>query len=107
MRGLKVKAHFAFLFERPLSGALVLYQPWEFCSIPAEWVPHLTSGDPGAVDELWVPSEEVKECYAAAGATVPIWVLHHGIPKDYNPNTPSSGALLLPFACIQSSTPYA
>lgn len=45
------------------SGKLVLIQPWEFGSLPKEWIPHFTL----TVDEVWVPSNYVRECYISSG----------------------------------------
>ncbi len=48
---------------RPDSGRLAVIQPWEFGSIPREWVAPLEAN----VDELWVPSEFVRRMYLDAG----------------------------------------
>jgi glycosyltransferase involved in cell wall biosynthesis len=45
------------------SGRLALIQPWEFGAIPREWLAPLNSH----VDELWVPSELVREMYVSGG----------------------------------------
>jgi glycosyltransferase involved in cell wall biosynthesis len=50
-------------FTPPPSGKLVLIQPWEFGSLPKEWIPHFTN----TVDEVWVPSNYVRECYISSG----------------------------------------
>lgn len=50
-------------FTPVLSGKLVLIQPWEFGSLPKEWIPHFIN----TVDEVWVPSNYVRECYIASG----------------------------------------
>lgn len=47
----------------PASGRLALIQPWEFGTIPVDWVDPLTR----TVDELWVPSEYVRGMYTGAG----------------------------------------
>lgn len=47
----------------PASGRLALIQPWEFGTIPEDWVGPLTR----TVDELWVPSEYVRSMYTGAG----------------------------------------
>jgi glycosyltransferase involved in cell wall biosynthesis len=47
----------------PTSGRLAVIQPWEFGSIPREWVEPLAE----RVDELWVPSEMVREMYVSSG----------------------------------------
>jgi glycosyltransferase involved in cell wall biosynthesis/tetratricopeptide (TPR) repeat protein len=47
----------------PPAGPWVVIQPWEFGSPPRDWLP-LFAGD---VDEVWVPSAFVRDCYLAAG----------------------------------------
>jgi glycosyltransferase involved in cell wall biosynthesis len=49
--------------DPPASGRLALIQPWEFGSIPRDWVAPLNDH----VDELWVPSETVREMYVSSG----------------------------------------
>jgi glycosyltransferase involved in cell wall biosynthesis len=45
------------------AGRLAVIQPWEFGAIPSDWL------DPIArhVDELWVPSDHVRDMYLRAG----------------------------------------
>lgn len=50
-------------FSRPEQGRLVVIQPWEYGSVPAAWVAPINS----AVDELWVPSSYVRDCYLEGG----------------------------------------
>jgi glycosyltransferase involved in cell wall biosynthesis len=47
----------------PRSGRLAVIQPWEYGAIPREWI----AGMRTQVDELWVPSEFVRDMYLAAG----------------------------------------
>src|SRR4051794_4299772 len=47
----------------PSTGRLAVIQPWEFGAIPQEWVEPIRSN----VDEIWVPSEYVRQMYAAGG----------------------------------------
>lgn len=49
-------------WQRPASGKLAVIQPWEFGSLPQEWVDR--SHD---VDEFWVPSSYVRDVYIASG----------------------------------------
>jgi GT2 family glycosyltransferase/tetratricopeptide (TPR) repeat protein len=49
-------------WNRPGHGALVLFQPWEFGSLPAEWVQKSAN-----VDEFWVPSNYVRQVYLDSG----------------------------------------
>ena len=45
------------------AGRLAVIQPWEFGAIPREWIEPMRSN----VDELWVPSEFVRDMYVRAG----------------------------------------
>jgi glycosyltransferase involved in cell wall biosynthesis len=45
------------------SGRLALIQPWEFGAIPRDWLAPLREN----VDELWVPSDFVRQMYLSAG----------------------------------------
>ena len=47
----------------PAVGRLALIQPWEFGAVPREWLAAIQD----AVDELWVPSEYVRQMYVAGG----------------------------------------
>jgi glycosyltransferase involved in cell wall biosynthesis/tetratricopeptide (TPR) repeat protein len=73
-------------FSRPEHGALVLFQPWEFGSVPAAWVEPMND----AVDEIWVPSEYVRDCYVRSGVSPEkVVVVPLGVdPIRYSPNTP-------------------
>ncbi len=49
---------------RPASdGRLVVMQPWEFGSTPRDWLRPFTED----VDEVWVPSRFVRDCFIADG----------------------------------------
>ncbi len=50
-------------FTQPQQGVLVLFQPWENASLPVEWVEKI----PRFVDEVWVYTEYLRECYRASG----------------------------------------
>jgi len=50
-------------FSRPGTPRFVVVQPWEFGSIPAAWV----RGIAETVDEVWVPTHWVRECFLAGG----------------------------------------
>jgi glycosyltransferase involved in cell wall biosynthesis len=45
------------------AGRLAVIQPWEFGAIPRDWLAPLREN----VDELWVPSDHVREMYLAGG----------------------------------------
>ena len=49
-------------WSRPAKGKLVVIQPWEFGSLPKQWVERA----PG-VDEFWVPSSYVRRIYTESG----------------------------------------
>ncbi len=71
-------------FSAPKTGHLVLIQPWEFGSIPKQWVSEIKH----RVDEIWVPSNFVRETYMMSG--VPgekVVVVPNGVNLDhFNPN---------------------
>ncbi|HEY1790727.1 MAG TPA: glycosyltransferase, partial [Verrucomicrobiae bacterium] len=47
---------------RPAGGKLAVIQPWEFGSLPRDWVNQASD-----VDEFWVPSNYVRDVYLASG----------------------------------------
>jgi glycosyltransferase involved in cell wall biosynthesis len=51
------------VFDPPVQGAWVMIQPWEFGGIPSEWVEPMRD----QLDEIWVPSTWVRDCYVASG----------------------------------------
>ncbi len=50
-------------FRPPGDAAWVMIQPWEFGGLPAEWIAALRD----QVDEVWVPTTWVRECYLRSG----------------------------------------
>ena len=50
-------------WQVPESGKWVHIQPWEFGHLPVDWVAPLRD----AVDEIWVPSQYVKNVYERSG----------------------------------------
>jgi glycosyltransferase involved in cell wall biosynthesis len=50
-------------FEPPAEGAWVMIQPWEYGGIPQEWVAPMRD----QVDEVWVPTAWLKDCYVRSG----------------------------------------
>ncbi len=58
-----VASHWPPRFEALSKGPFVLYQPWEFGRVPARWVEEIRR----RVDEVWTPSEYVREAYVASG----------------------------------------
>jgi glycosyltransferase involved in cell wall biosynthesis/thioredoxin-like negative regulator of GroEL len=51
------------VLEPPPSGRWVVIQPWEYGSLPRAWVEAYRD----QVDEFWVPSAFVRECYVQSG----------------------------------------
>ena len=52
-------------FDRPASGKLVCILPWEHRAVPMKWVAEIESN----VDELWVPSNFVRDAFRAGGVS--------------------------------------
>jgi glycosyltransferase involved in cell wall biosynthesis/Tfp pilus assembly protein PilF len=50
-------------WDPPPSGHWVVVQPWEFGSLPRDWLGPLS----GPVDEVWVPTWFVRDCFVASG----------------------------------------
>ncbi len=72
-------------FDDPGLGRLVLIQPWEFGSIPRDWVEPLQD-----VDEVWVPSDFVRDMYVGDGVPPDrVHVVPNGVDLDvYRPAGP-------------------
>lgn len=71
-------------FTPPREGHWVMIQPWEYGSMPSSWVEPMTR----LLDEVWVPSNFVKDCYVRGG--VPEACVHV-IPNGVGPEMVSSG----------------
>jgi glycosyltransferase involved in cell wall biosynthesis/predicted Zn-dependent protease len=69
-------------WRRPVTGKLVVIQPWEFGALPAQWVEQARD-----VDEFWVPSEYVRRVYVESGVPADkIVVLPNGVnPEKFHP----------------------
>ncbi|HEX4266142.1 MAG TPA: glycosyltransferase [Verrucomicrobiae bacterium] len=69
-------------WTRPKNGKLVVVQPWEFGSLPQQWVKDLLT-----VDEAWVPSEYVRRVYVDSGvAASKVFVVPNGVDTEkFNP----------------------
>jgi glycosyltransferase involved in cell wall biosynthesis len=50
-------------FTRPEEGRLILIQPWEYYSLPVDWVQPVKN----TVDEVWCYSQAVRQCYTSSG----------------------------------------
>ena len=67
-------------WSRPATGKLAVIQPWEFGSIPIEWVQQINLN----VDELWVPSRFVSNCYIQSGVTSgKVQVVPNGVAVEH------------------------
>ena len=69
-------------WKRPTSGKLVVIQPWEFGTLPLDWVQHARD-----VDEFWLPSEYVRRVYLDSGIPAgKVVVVPNGIdPQVFHP----------------------
>lgn len=69
------------VFMPPNKGHWVIIQPWEYGSLPKSWVEGFSS----QVDEIWVPSNYVKEVYIDSGISPErVQVIPNGVnPKKF------------------------
>lgn len=66
-------------FAAPPAGHWVMIQPWEFGSLPQKWIEEMRA----AVDEVWVPSNYLRECYIASGMPAErVAVVPNGVDVD-------------------------
>src|SRR5205814_10479159 len=74
-----VAHHWPPAFDAPSGGPFVLYQPWEFGSVPASWVESIRR----SVDEVWTPSSAAREAFVASGvAPELVQVIPNGVDVD-------------------------
>ena len=75
-------------FSSPPSGRLAAIVPWEFGAIPHRWLPDIRRN----VDELWVPSEYVREMYVSSGVDPDrVQVIPNGVDLElFRPAEPGS-----------------
>ena len=73
-------------FTPPPEGHWVIIQPWEFGSIPKEWAQNISMH----VDEVWVPSSFVRDCYITSGVPAErVFVVPNGVNLSlFNPGIP-------------------
>ncbi len=73
-------------FTPPPEGHWVIIQPWEFGSLPKPWVEVMST----QVDEIWVPSTYVRNCYIKSGVPADrVHVVPNGVdPERFHPETP-------------------
>ncbi|MFQ5751439.1 MAG: glycosyltransferase, partial [bacterium] len=63
----------------PKEGHWVIIQPWEFGSLPKQWVEVFSN----QVDELWVPSQYLRQVYVDSGVpSARVYVVPNGIHPD-------------------------
>jgi glycosyltransferase involved in cell wall biosynthesis len=79
-----VRHHWPPNLNPPARGHWVIFQPWEFGSLPKEWARVFAS----QVDELWVPSNYVKRVYVESGVPESrVFVIPLGIdPNVFHPS---------------------
>jgi glycosyltransferase involved in cell wall biosynthesis len=74
-----VAAHWPPSFVPPSLGPYVLYQPWEFGTVPETWVESIRLH----VDEVWTPSEYSRQSFISAGvADTVVHVVPNGVDLD-------------------------
>lgn len=73
-------------FTPPANGRWVMIQPWEFGSLPKAWIDPINN----LVDEVWVPSSYVRECYVKSGVTPErVMVVPNGVDTSrFHPHAP-------------------
>ena len=81
---LRIRHRFPPDFTRNPGEKLVVIQPWEYGAAPAEWVRQIRE----QVDELWVPSEFVRQGFVASGVPAErVSVVPNGFdPGVFNPD---------------------
>ncbi len=89
---LTVRHHWPPDFSAPHSpGHWVMIQPWEFGALPERWIYNMNK----YVDQVWVPSEYVRQCYLRSGLLdEKVAVVPNGVDTDVY--TPAAPALVLP-----------
>ena len=64
----------------PQQGHWVVIQPWEYGSLPVEWVEKINEG----VDEVWTPSDYVRRVYVESGVDpARIQVVPNGVDAEF------------------------
>lgn len=74
-------------FSLSTAQRLVMIQPWEFGGIPDAWIGPMST----LVDETWVPSTWVRDCYIRSGVPAErIAVVPHGVDTSiFTPDGPA------------------
>ncbi|MCS7220812.1 MAG: glycosyltransferase [Anaerolineae bacterium] len=70
----------------PPEGHWVIIQPWEFGSLPKSWIEVMST----QVDEIWVPSSYVRDCYVRSGVPADrVFVVPNGVDTTkFRPDVP-------------------
>jgi len=73
-------------FNPPTEGHWIMIQPWEFGSLPREWIRPMSE----QVDEMWVPSRYVRDCYIRSGVPAErVHVVPNGVNTElFKPDNP-------------------
>jgi len=80
-----IRHHWPPNWQRPHADRFIVIQPWEFGSIPAQWVDAINCN----VDELWVPSTFVRECYVRDGVQPEkVYVVPNGVSESFFDTVP-------------------
>jgi len=75
-----VRHHWPPNWQRPEAERFIVIQPWEFGSIPYDWVDAINRH----VDELWVPSSFVRDCYVRDGVHPDkVFVAPNGVSQSF------------------------
>jgi glycosyltransferase involved in cell wall biosynthesis len=82
-----VAAHWPPSFAAPTLGPYVLYQPWEYGTVPESWVEGIRTN----VDEVWVPSSFTRRAFVDSGvAEELVHVIPNGVDLDrFHPAGPA------------------
>jgi len=82
-----VAGHWPPSFEPPSDGPFVLYQPWEFGTVPQAWVDAIRE----RVDEVWAPSNAVRDAFVDSGvAPGLVHVVPNGVDLErFSPRGPA------------------
>lgn len=80
-----IRHHWPPNWQRPNAERFIVIQPWEYGSIPAEWVDAINQN----VDELWVPSTFVRDCYVHDGVHADkVFVVPNGVSEVFFEEVP-------------------
>ena len=90
---LTIRHHWPPNFRRPPTGKLAVILPWEYGGVPRVWIDQIRQN----VDELWVPSNFVREVLVRNGVDAERVVV---IPNGYDPRIfNTDGPSLRPQGC--------